>query len=248
MKEVSVVIPTYNYGKYLICAIESVIKQGVDLEVIIVDDASTDRTEDIVEKLQNIVINYPIYYIRNSINLGVSASRNKGLMLAKGNYIAWLDADDWWAEKKLEKQLKKLKQTNAAFCYTGRELYKENGKKIGKEIAVPEKITFQRLLYTNIIPCSSVLIKTEIAREFPMGHDEVHEDYLTWLQILQKYPYACGINEPLLKSRLTAVGKSRKKRKTLQMTYKVYRHLGIKKINAVWYLGNHLVRGLKRYI
>lgn len=246
MKEVSVIIPAYNCGKYLDCAIQSVMKQEVDLEIILVDDASTDGTEEIVKKLKESA-KYPIRYIRNRENLGVSATRNKGVRLAEGKYIAYLDADDWWAEKKLEKQLNKLKQTNGIFCYTGRELYYENGYRMGKKISVPEEITFKRLLYTNVIPCSSVLLKTEIAREFLMEHDEIHEDYLTWLRIVQKYCYAYGINEPLLQSRLTVRGKSRNKRKTIRMTYGVYRYLGINRCLAIFYLMSHLGCSLIRY-
>lgn len=246
MKEVSVIIPAYNCGKYLACAVESVSRQKVDLEIILVDDASVDRTEEIVKRLKEIAT-CPINYIRNSKNLGVSLSRNRGLQCAKGKYIAWLDADDWWVEEKLMKQLDKLKQTNGIFCYTGRELCNEKGVEIGKIISVPEKITWKRLLYTNVIPCSSVLIKTEIAKEFPMEHDEVHEDYLTWLRILQKYGCAYGINEPLLKSRLTENGKSRNKKKTIPMTYGVYRYLGINRMSSLKYTISHLGCSLLRY-
>lgn len=246
MKEVSVIIPTYNCGSYLSCAIQSVMRQDVDLEIILVDDASTDGTEEIVKRLKESAT-YPIHYIHNLKNLGVSASRNKGAELAEGKYIAWLDADDWWTEGKLEKQLKKLEQTNGVFCYTGRELCYENGEKTGKRISVPEEVTFKRLLYTNVIPCSSVLLKAEIAREFPMEHDEVHEDYLTWLRIIKNYHYAYGINEPLLRSRLTTGGKSRNKRKTLQMTYGVYRCLGLRKVVALGYTASHLYFSIKRY-
>lgn len=240
------IIPSYNCGKYLDCAIQSVMKQKVDLEIILIDDASTDGTEEIVKKLKESE-SYPIRYIRNQENLGVSATRNKGVKLADGKYVAYLDADDWWTEGKLEKQLKRLKQTNGVFCYTGRELCYENGQRMGKRISVPEEITFKRLLYTNVIPCSSVLLKAEIAKEFLMEHDEIHEDYLTWLRIVQKYRYGYGINEPMLYSRLTVGGKSRNKGKTLYMTYGVYRHLGINRWLAFAYLISHLGFSIIRY-
>lgn len=247
MREVSVIIPTYNCGKYLSCAVESVMRQGVDLEVILIDDASVDGTEEVVSLLQK-KASYPIYYIRNARNLGVSASRNLGLDLSKGEYIAWLDADDWWIEGKLKKQLKRLKQTNGVFCYTGRILCLESGEEVGKKISVPEEISFRQLLYTNVIPCSSVLIKAAAAREFPMEHDEVHEDYLTWLRIIKKYGQAYGIDEPLLCSRLTKEGKSRDKRKTWKMTYGVYRYMGIGVARACFYTASHLYHGLMRYV
>lgn len=246
MKKVSVIIPTYNCGEYLTCAIQSVLRQDVDLEIILIDDASTDGTEEVVKKLKESSA-YPIYYIRNPKNLGVSASRNRGAEAAKGEYIAYLDADDWWADEKLKRQLIRLKQTNGVFCYTGRELFYENGQPKGKWISVPEKVAWKSLLRTNVIPCSSVLVKAEVAEEFPMEHDEVHEDYLTWLRIVQKYGYAYGINEPLLKSRLTAGGKSRNKGNTLRMTYGVYRCLGLQKAAALGYTASHLYFSMKRY-
>lgn len=246
MKEVSVVIPTYNCGKYLTCAIQSVFRQDVDLEIILVDDASTDGTEEVVKGLKESAV-FPIDYIRNPRNFGVSASRNRGVMAAKGKYIAYLDADDWWEEGKLKKQLMHLEQRKGIFCYTGRELFYEDGNATGRKIAVPQMVDFDRLLYSNCIPCSSVVLKTEVAREFPMEYDHVHEDYLAWLRIVKKYACAYGINEPLLKSRLTENGKSRNKRKSAVMTYGVYRFLGMDRGSAIWYTGNHLIRSLLRY-
>ncbi len=246
MKEISVIIPAFNCGKYLPCAIDSVMKQGIDLEIILVDDASTDNTEQVVQKLKK-KSQYPICYIKNFKNIGVSASRNKGVQYAQAGYIAYLDADDWWESEKLKKQIRKLKESGGILCYTGRELFREDGSKTGRKIAVPPRVDLKKLLYTNYIPCSSVVLKTEVAKEFPMEHDEVHEDYLTWLRIVKKYGCVYGINEPLLKSRLTKNGKSRKKRRSIIMTYGVYRCFGIGRKKAVWYTGNHLIRSLLRY-
>ncbi len=75
------------------------------------------------------------------------------------------------------------------------------------------------MLKQNWINCSSVLLKREVAEEFPMEHEDSHEDYITWLKILQKYQYACAINEPLLKYRLSSQGKSGSKFKSAKMTF-----------------------------
>jgi len=246
MKKVSVIIPAYNCENYLSHTVHSVMEQETELEIILVDDASTDKTEELIQKLKK-EENYPIRYLRNSFHSGVSASRNRGVKEAQGDYIAYLDADDWWEKGKLEKQLKKLEASGGILCYTGRELYREDGAAMGKKIAVPQTVDFYKLLHTNYIPCSSVLVKTEVAREFPMEHDEVHEDYLTWLRIVKKYGCAYGINEPLLKTRLTRKGKSRNKIKTVAMTYGVYRLLGLRKRKSIWYTANHLLRSFFRY-
>lgn len=241
---VSVIIPTYNCGCYIDQAIESVLKQAVKTEIIVIDDASSDDTERRVKKYGE----KNVQYIKNKRKQGVSRSRNRGIAAAKGNYIAFLDADDWWDIQKLQKQLSCIQKNQCILCYTGRELYAEEGNAIGKIIPVKEKLTYQELLHHNSIACSSVLLRADIAKEFPMEHDEVHEDYLTWLRILEKYKKACGVNEPLLKTRLTASGKSRKKWKTFQMTYGVFRYLGMGKLQSLYYMGNHVVRSGIKYL
>ena len=247
MKEiiVSVVIPTYNCASYIKQTLNSVLAQTVPLEVIIIDDASLDATE---KEIQDYLSQSNVRYIRNQKNQGVSITRNRGVDMAKGKYIAFLDADDWWDKNKLEKQLWCIQKNKSVLCYTGRELYQSNGRTTGKVISVAENISYQELLYYNNIACSSVLIETKVAKEFPMQHDEVHEDYLMWLRVLQRYQKACGVNEPLLKTRLTPNGKSRNKWKSFSMTYGVYRYLGIRKRYAFYYTGNHLIRSAMRYI
>ncbi len=242
---VSVIIPTYNCGNYIEQAIKSVLKQSVKTEIIIIDDASTDDTERKIDRYRKKGI---VYYRKNKKRQGVSQSRNRGVTMAKGEYIAFLDADDWWDFCKLEKQLDCIRKNKSILCYTGRELYTEDGSKTGKKIEVKEKLTYRELLHHNSIACSSVLIRAEIAKEFPMEHDEVHEDYLTWLRILKKYKKACGINEPLLKTRLTLEGKSRNKWKTFPMTYGVFRYLGMKRLQALYYMGNHIIRSGIKYL
>lgn len=243
-KIVSVIMPAYNCAAYIGQAVQSVQKQQVDWELIIIDDASTDAT---AETMQQYLEDERIQYYRNERNMGVSYSRNLGVSKAAGKYVAFLDADDWWEEDKLEKQIALMEEKDAVLCYTGRELCAENGNSIGKKIRVPLKVDYKKLLYTNCIPCSSVIMKTEVSRVFPMEHDELHEDYLTWLRIIQKYGYAYGIDESLLKSRLTVKGKSRNKIKTIKMTYGVYRNLGIKKWQAIVYMMSHLVLSIIRY-
>lgn len=243
--KVSVIMPAYNCERFIEQAIQSVLIQKVPLELILIDDASKDNTSNIV---QNFLDNPVIFYIKNKKNQGVAAARNQGVKLAKGEYIAFLDADDWWESKKLEKQIDKLEETNCVFCYTARKLYTQDGICKNKVISVKEYLTYKMLVKTNSIACSSVLIKAEIAKKYLMEHDEIHEDYLTWLRILQKYKIACGINEPLLNSRLTENGKSRNKLKSIKMTYGVYRYIGIGKISSFAYVLRHLSYSLLRYL
>lgn len=242
---VSVIIPVFNGKKYIEDAIRSVFKQAVKTEIIVIDDASSDGTEII---LHPYIITNKIIYIRNDKNLGVAYSRNKGIQTANGDYIAFLDCDDWWQEEKLRKQINLLKDTNVPFCYTGRELFNEQASSLRQFIRAPLKVTYNELLYTNVIACSSVVIRREIALEFPMVHDELHEDYIMWLLVLKKYGFAVGINEPLLKTRLTKSGKSRNKLKTFYMTFGVYRYVGINRFISIYYTINHVIRSGLRYL
>lgn len=100
MSKVSVIIPTYNREKYISEAIDSVLNQTYkDYEIIVVDDGSTDKTKEVLTKY-NDKIRY--FYQENQ---GVSVARNKGIKESKGDYIAFLDADDMWLPQHLEKEI-----------------------------------------------------------------------------------------------------------------------------------------------
>ena len=96
---ISIIIPVFNGGKYLGDAIESVLSQGEYVfEIIVVDDGSTDNTAKVVETFGQTVL-----YCYQA-NAGVGAARNRGVAMAQGDFLAFLDADDFWSENKLKKQ------------------------------------------------------------------------------------------------------------------------------------------------
>jgi succinoglycan biosynthesis protein ExoO len=108
--KVSIVIPTYNVEKYIKETIYSVLKQTFqDFEVIVVDDNSIDSTVSILKQFND----SRIRIVRNKTNMGPSFSRNKGISLSKGEWIALLDGDDFWRENRLEELLKISKENNA---------------------------------------------------------------------------------------------------------------------------------------
>lgn len=108
--QISVIIPVYNGEKYLAEALQNVLNQSVKpLEILIVDDCSTDRTAEIAHRYGNC-----IRYIRREKNGGAAAARNDGIKNAAGDYIAFLDADDYWDKQKLALQLREIKKPGAA--------------------------------------------------------------------------------------------------------------------------------------
>ena len=151
---ISVVIPSYNGAETLFQAIDSVLCQTTKtpLEILVIDDHSTDDT---MEKMGRYGENDRVRYIRNETNKGASASRNRGVQLAKGDYIAFLDADDYWDPEKLEKQEKALAKTGDVLCCTGRELIYDQEPEKQKIFSVPERITYKMLLRGNVIGWSS---------------------------------------------------------------------------------------------
>lgn len=241
---VSVVIPAYNCTPYIALAIDSVLGQQVPLEVIVVDDCSTDDLPGLMTRYRE---EPRVRYVRNEENLGVAKTRNRGVSLARGEYVAFLDADDYWAEEKLRLQLDRIREKQAVICSTARELMTPDGRLTGYVLPVKEELTYRDMLRQNYIGCSSVLIRTAVAREFPMHHDDAHEDYLMWLEVFEKYRYGCAINEPLLKYRLSTTGKSGNKLHSARLTYRTYRYKGFGRLKALVCFCSYACCGVKKY-
>ncbi|MDE6433917.1 MAG: glycosyltransferase [Lachnospiraceae bacterium] len=241
---VSVVMPAYNCEKYIKTAIESVLAQSVSLELLVIDDHSVDKT---VECIQAFLDDGRVKYVQNERNLGVAKSRNKGIEMAKGKYIAFLDADDYWMEDKLIKQVSLMEKEKAVLSSTGRELIDENGRQKGKIIGIKEEISYKELLRGNVLNTSGVMVLASVAKKYPMVQDHLHEDYIMWLSILKEYGRAYGINEPLLKYRVMKGTKSGNKLKSAKMTYGVYRYIGFGRLKAFYYFCFYAVNGVIKY-
>lgn len=251
---VSVIMPALNAAEYIEKAMASVAGQTTDtaIELIVVDNGSSDGT---VEKAMQVQRKWQQYYDRKRTLVilqnpkkGVAGSRNMGMRAAKGRYLAFLDADDWWDETKLEKQLAVMKEDPACkICSTGRELVAEDGQSLGRNIAVKEYITLSDMEKQNHINCSSVLLERETALKYPMEHDDSHEDYIMWLRILKECGYARAVNQPLLKCRQSGGGKSRNKWKSAVMTWKVYRYVGYSVPKSLYCFVNYTFAGLRKY-
>ena len=269
MVKVSVVIPVYNQKRFLCGAVGSALAQDAEKELIIIDDASPDGAG--VFLFERLLAKFPVriqkdtaeekrlsvtaYGMTTEVSIvllpqngGVSAARNLGTKLAAGEYVAFLDADDRFRKGKLAAQLARMEGSDAAFCCTGRRMLSYDGKPTGHEIGTPERITEQTLHHGNCVNCSSVLIRRELMLAYPMEHDEVHEDYLTWLRILSDHPYAAGIDEPLIDYRSSARGKSGSKVKSLGMNLKTFRVAGYGRIKSFIMLCGYIVGGIKKYM
>lgn len=124
MATVSVIIPAYNRADVIRRAIDSVLSQTFeDMEIIVIDDGSTDNTQEVVHTIHD----ERIRYIRCETNRGSGAARNEGLRVAKGKYIAFLDSDDEWLPQKIEKQVALMESLSEKWgiCHTGARIIKD---------------------------------------------------------------------------------------------------------------------------
>ncbi len=228
----SVVIPTYNRIQLLRRALESVFAQTLDrnkYEVIVVDDGSTDNTKEIL-KDSNIIDR--IKYIYQS-NCGLqSIVRNRGIQVAKGRYIAFLDSDDEWLPSKLEKQADILmKDSKCALVCTNAYLIKD-------EIVTNELYTknqnlfsgnvFFKLLHNNFIINSSVVVRKKALLQSGVFDENKSlkslEDYDLWLRLGRSYPIV-SLSEPLTLYRIHAGNISKDVLQTYRGLIQIYHKL-----------------------
>ena len=194
---ISVIIPTYNRKHTLKRAIQSVYIQSLPpFEIIVVDDGSNDGTKEWVKR------RYPdIKYIYQK-NTGVSSARNKGIKIARGDWIALLDSDDEWLPNKLEEQINEIKSNLDVKILHSNEIWIRNGVRVN-QMKKHKKFggyIFEKCLDICRISPSSIMLKKEIFDEVGTFDEslKVCEDYDLWLRITSKYP-VCFLDIPLIK-------------------------------------------------
>lgn len=180
---VSIIMPSYNTANYIGMTIESVLKQTYkNWELLIVDDCSTDNTDEIVAMYED----ERIKYLKNKKNSGAAVSRNKALQNVRGKWIAFLDSDDLWVDTKLEEQIKFMKDNKYSFSYTKYKEVDENGKENGVEVTGPDKIT-KRRMYRYCWPgCLTVMYDAEIIGKIQIADIKKNNDYAMWLNAIKK--------------------------------------------------------------
>lgn len=218
---ISVVIPVYNSEKYIADTLDSVISQDYrHIEIITVDDCSTDKSADIIKQYQQ-KIPYIKYY-RLMKNSGVAIARNKAIEIATGRYIAFLDSDDVWEEGKLVNQLKVFEEHyNIPFTYTALSYIDENGKQIKGKRALIEHVTYKYLLKNTMLATSTIIIDRNVVNEIVFPNRKSAEDYSLWLSLLKNYGDAYGINRAYTRYRKSSTSISSNKVKEVKYFFSV---------------------------
>lgn len=245
-KLVSIITPVYNGEKYIEECIKSVLNQSYkNIEMIIIDDGSTDNSENIIKKYTK---SFPfIKYIKCIENNGIWAARNIGIEKAKGRFISFLDADDIYKENKIKNQMNFMLKNNYAFTYTAYDLINENSTSLNKVIKAKEYEDYDRLLKGNDIGCLTVMIdrlKINTPIKFENYH---HEDFVLWLKILKNNVVAYGIDEILSSYRKSNSSVSHNKIKAALWTWNIYINVEKLPLNkAIHYFLKYTMNGFRK--
>jgi len=222
MPSVSVVIPTFNCAQYLPNAIDSVLSQSVSpTEVIVIDDGSKDDTESVMRSYRD------VRYIRQE-NAGPAKARNTGVKAARGDFVAFLDADDFWLAKKLETQMAAFERfPNAGFCFSVPWNFSDAGdNKVPDQPYAPRVLemwlnkqdldgeaafgsAYSLLLNNNCVATSSVVARTDAILSLGLFDETMrgYEDYDMWLRLARTYP-VIFIRNPVSRYRVQSGGLS----------------------------------------
>ena len=226
---ISIVVPVHNAEKFLEETIKSVMAQTyTDWELLLVDDCSKDASKTIASGYE--AMDKRIRLIALEENVGAAKARNVGIRESKGAYLAFLDADDIWVKEKLERELKFMKEKQAAFVFSGYEFADEQAVGTGKIVKVPETINYKQALKNTTIFTSTVLFdRSKIDKELLLMPDVKSEDTATWWQILKTGIEAYGLNENLVLYRRSANTLSSNKFEAIKRIWYLYRK--VEKLN-----------------
>ncbi|PAT01100.1 glycosyl transferase [Candidatus Izimaplasma bacterium ZiA1] len=222
--KVSIITPCYNSKEFLNETISSVISQSYkNWELIIVDDKSTDDSRSII--LDNAKKDSRIKYIFLSLNSGAAVARNKGIEIASGKFIAFLDSDDLWHKEKLTRQLNFMSSYNYMFSCTSYSQINEKGVENNKVIRAIERANYRRVLLDCPIGNSTVIYNVEVLGKFFVPNIRKRNDDALWLKMLKSTDYIYGLDKTLMYYRLRQNSISSNKMDLIKYHWKLYREI-----------------------
>lgn len=185
---VSIIMPSWNTERFIATSIHSVISQTYsNWELIIVDDCSTDNTDDVVASFSD----SRIKYIKNEHNMGAALTRNRAMREAQGEWIAFLDSDDLWAPKKLEKQIAFMKNNGYNFSYHEYERIDENGEPLNIHVSGPDVVTKRKMYNYDYIGQLTMMYSAEHFGLIQIKDIKKNNDYAIRLQLYKKPNTKC---------------------------------------------------------
>lgn len=248
MPQVSVIMPCHNGGKYITDAVESVLNQTfTDFELLVIDDASTDNSVNIIEDFCKKDPRVKIFHTQKSTGFPATP-RNVGIKNASGRYIAFLDADDIYLPTKLERQIPLFKTKNAAAVFSYYSKMNEGGHYGRSTVSSPVFVSYDYMLNGNCIGNLTGMYDT--AKCGKVFQKEIHhEDYLMWLEVLSRGFYAVNTNtvEAVYRENKSSVSGSKLKIFTWQWNI-LRNELKIPLFKAVKYFFRYAVSGVLKFL
>ena len=222
MDLISVIIPYYKKKEYIISSINSVLNQTYkNLEIIIIYDDLNKEDLNLLKKIKKKDKRIKIYI--NKKNLGAGRSRNKGIKLSKGIFVAFLDSDDLWKKNKLKKQIVFMKKKGIDASHTSYTIINSNNKIIGSRNA--KDMSYKLLLKSCDIGLSTVILKKEIiTNKIKFANIKTKEDYVLWLKITLNNNKIFALKDNLTKWRKLEDSLSSSKLQKIYDGYLVYRN------------------------
>ena len=194
---ISIIIPYHKKKFFFKETIQSINNQSYkNFEVIVIYD-DTDKSE--LNYVKKIINNYKFKkkLIVNNKIIGAGLSRNKGIKVSKGEYIAFCDADDLWKKDKLKIQLRFMREENILFSHTNYFIINHVSKKIGS-LKVPKSIFYNQLIKSCDIGLSSVMVSKLLIKKKPFSNLKTKEDYLLWIKLIRHLKNFQSINKNLV--------------------------------------------------
>lgn len=228
---VSIIMPSYNTSKFIAETIRSVLNQTYsNWEMIIVDDCSSDNTEEIVKSFRD----SRIRFIRKGTNSGAAVCRNKALQMARGKWVAFLDSDDIWEPNKLEEQISFMEKNNYHFSYSNYVEVDDDGKYTGVFWTGPKKISRLKMYLFNYIGCLTVMYDREAIGLIQIPNLKKRNDYALWIKAVKKHP-AYLLDKNLARYRVRSSGSlmNRNKNPLDRMKFNYYLWHESEKMNVV---------------
>ena len=242
MKKVSVIIPIHNSAQYIEQCIDSVINQTYkNLEIIIVDDKSTDDGIKIIKNKND----ERIKIIELEDNGGAGIARNKGIENSTGDFICFIDSDDFWVLDKIERQLEFIEKNDYTFVYGGYE-YLKKGRR--RKAHVPKSIDYNGLLKNHSIFTSTVMLNMEKLKKDDIYMPDIRrgQDMATWWQILKKGITAYGITDTLAIYRVGNTSLSSNKFKAINRTWNLFKRENLPFIKRIYCFLCYMFNATKR--
>lgn len=233
---VSIVTPIYNSEQFITETLNSVINQTFqDWELILIDDASTDKSLQIAQTFQ---IDNRIKLLALTENNGTAHCRNLGTEISKGIYIAFLDADDLWHSKKLERQLQFMKEHRCNVSFTSYLQIDEDGNSLNKRIRAMPYLSYNKQLHNNYIGNLTGMYDVDILGKIIAPNIRKRQDWAVWLEAIKRSGKpAKGLQEDLAFYRLRKGSISSNKINLLKYNFQFYRkHLKYSWLLSFWHL------------